>query len=185
MALVKLDVDGVLIDIHKPWLAVYNALSGDNLKRSDLTRWEIHEFVKPGWEQKIYECRLPELYDRAQPLPGAQFLVKMLQELGHRLVVVTHDFQSHLPAKVSALQRLFPTLTDIVFAKEKNTVVRGGILIDDCQYTAPDVLFSQPWNETADPMTYGIRARNHFHALDVIRRLAEMKEYADEAPALL
>jgi 5'(3')-deoxyribonucleotidase len=145
--IVGLDVDGLLLDIHSPWLAKYNRLSGDHLRVEDITDWDITRFVRPGWEGLIEGLRTPDLYDLCRPVAGARQGVEALLDRGYRLVVITHDYPSHLGTKVAALGEFFPSLRRIVFAKEKWATVPGiDLLIDDGAHNRPSILLNQPWN---------------------------------------
>ena len=50
---ILVDVDGVCADLHMTWLHRYNTDYDDHLIHSDITRWAIHEFVKPECGTKI------------------------------------------------------------------------------------------------------------------------------------
>jgi 5'(3')-deoxyribonucleotidase len=143
---IALDADGVLFDIMTPWLTVYNHFSGDSLKVEDITDWDVRKFVKPAYREVIYDFRLPECYDAVQPLPGSLTGVDALLRMGHRLVVVTHEYGSHREAKQAALHHWFPDLKNVVFAKNKRDVVRADFYVDDYQGNLPDLLLTQPWN---------------------------------------
>lgn len=172
---IKWDVDGVLLDHLTPWVQVVNAVFHTDLKPADVTRWEWGTLV--GDPERVNALRMPELYRVMKPMPGAQAAVKCFARLGFRQVVVSHDYASHAKEKAAAIRRLFPLLNTIVFAQDKNTVVRGGILIDDYHGNKPDILIDAPYNREADWDSYGIRAFNVFHARLIAERLALSKEY--------
>lgn len=144
--LIKLDVDGVLLDILSPWLAHYNELTGDNLRYGQIDRWNWEQLALPEYREIIPAMRLPHFYDNAQPFVGAQRVVRELAAAGYTLVALTHDYRSHLKRKVRRLRALYPELRHIVFAERKWNVIPQGILIDDGIHNEPTITFSQPWN---------------------------------------
>ena len=86
--IIAVDVDGVLLDTHTPWLENYNAASGDNLDPESIRGWDLKCFVRPEWCERINRLRTPELYDRALPIFGAQAGIEALLRQGHRLVLL-------------------------------------------------------------------------------------------------
>lgn len=165
---IVLDVDGVLLDIHTPWLEKYNRLYDDNLRREDIVVWDSHTLVKPECGKKYYGLRTPDLYDEVLPIPGAQDGVEELLRMGHHLVVVTSDTRSHCQAKARALRRFFPDLRDVVFAKEKTATVRCDLLVDDGVHNKPNILLTQPWNKSAALESWQQRANSWTEVLTIV-----------------
>ncbi len=144
--IIAIDIDGTLLDIHTPWLAKYNKISGDNLQPKDIKCYYFGDVVKPAYSQSIYSMRTPDLYDYATPIPGAQCAIEKLKK-DHQLVIISHDSAKFARYKADAIREYFQ-VNDIVFAKEKSCV-RYDILIDDNPKNNPDILFHQPWNSYA------------------------------------
>ena len=148
---VALDADGVLLDIVTPWLAKYNREAGDTLRYEDITTW-LWPLKYAEWTEARKDLlRTPDLYAAARPIQGALDGVNTLLDQGHRLVVVTHDFPTHLKSKIWALRYWFPVLEHVVFAKNKRNAVRYDVLVDDAIHNNPEVLFAQPWNNYGTP----------------------------------
>lgn len=147
MALIALDVDNVLLDVHTPWRERYNRASGGNLRYEDVTTWEWP--LHPGWtRERISALRTPNIYRETLPLAGAQTGVCELLRQGHTLVVVSHDFPPFVAEKKRALDYWFPWLCGrVIFANKKHAVVPGAFLVDDCLLNVPHVLFAHPWND--------------------------------------
>lgn len=161
--IILVDVDGVVADLHVAWLARYNKDYNDNLQSSQINKWAIHEFVKPECGRKIYEYLLdPTLYDDVPPMPGAEYNIKKLRKLGHKIVYVSSGF---FPAKVKWLAEKgfaidFPyndgrwdTLADVVLTGNKS-LVKGDIIIDDYPKNLNGdrlavLMYDSPWNWNA------------------------------------
>ena len=144
---IGLDVDDVLLDHIPAWVSLYNVESGDCLTASHVTEWDIRRFVTPAFCDRIYDLRTPALYERVRAVPGSIGGVAALQFAGHRLVAITNEPRGpNIAAKVAALNRYFPTITEIVVAKEKRSAVGVDVLIDDNPRAMPDLLFSRPHN---------------------------------------
>lgn len=141
--IIGIDIDGTLLDIHTPWLAKYNKISGDTLKQEDIKVYYFGDVVKPAYSQAIYSMRTPDLYSVAIPVPGAQYAVNELRK-SHQLVVVSHDSARFARCKTESIRNHF-SINDIVFAQDK-CCVKYDILIDDNPRNNPDILFHQPWN---------------------------------------
>lgn len=150
------DVDGVVADLHTPWLKRYSERSGNQLVQENVTSFHISEFVPPEWKQPLFDIlREPDLYLEVQPIPDALAAIKALRASQHRVVFTTscvkgmadqkwewletHEF---LPRRYS--HKDFVTLTD-------KSLLFGDLIIDDkfehCEDFIPmSILFDQPWN---------------------------------------
>lgn len=164
MSVILVDVDGVVADTHTSWLSMYNRDYGDNLKVADITRWAMHEFVKPECGRKIYEyLERPDFYDETLPIKEALEGVRFLRQLGHRVIFVSAGL---FESKVRWLGRFgflneFPykddcrasTALDVVLCNDKS-LIKGDYLIDDrvenVERYGDGFVFSQPWNVNAD-----------------------------------
>ena len=81
MALIACDVDGVVANLTKPWLARYNKDWNDNLKIKDIEGWGIQDYVKPECGLKIFNyIKDPSLYDEVLPFSGALNFINTLKE---------------------------------------------------------------------------------------------------------
>lgn len=170
---IALDADGVLVDINTPWLTELNRQTGKALRYEEITTWDWHLLFGISKSQ-LYKARQPEMYDEVQPIEGAQDGVRLLKQMGYRLVVLTHDLPHFARRKKAAIERLFPELTEIVFAKEKKAVMPTALLVDDAAHNRPDILLTQPWNARAVGVTRWVRADNW---LQVVSSIWEMTTY--------
>ena len=90
--IIAVDVDGILADLLPEWLRRYNADYNDRLAVSDVTVWDTHTLVKPECGFKIYDYLTdPSLYDAVEALPGSQYGVERLRQLGHELIFATSN----------------------------------------------------------------------------------------------
>lgn len=103
---IGLDVDDVVLDLLTPWLNAYNRKHEDaNWTPEDLTQWEIWHDIGCSKEE-MYALLTPDLYDNAQPIPGALEAAKAIRELGHDIVYVTTcPNTDHGLAKLDWLER--------------------------------------------------------------------------------
>ena len=75
---IGVDFDGVLYDIHTPWIAAYNAAYDDDLTLDRVTIWDFHRLTKPACGDKLYALRTPDLYEGLEPIVGAVLGVPLL-----------------------------------------------------------------------------------------------------------
>lgn len=146
---IGLDVDGVLLDIHTPWLREYTIASGHQITTDDLRGWNLYDYIRSDWCSRFDAFRTPALYLVTRPIPGAVEGVRELARQGHRLVVVTHDTRPYVSVKRAQLARFFPDLREFVFTDTKGCV-KTDVLIDDAPHNVAGrpggILLSQPWN---------------------------------------
>lgn len=164
MSIVLVDMDGVLADTHFSWLQMYNRDWHDNLRTKDITRWALHEFVKPECGRRVYDyLERPEFYDFTPIIENALYGVNALRALGHRVIVVSAGFYQSKVLWLSnnGFLNEFPykndyrpfTALDLILCNDKS-LIKGDYLIDDrlenvVQFTRNGIgiLFTQPWNE--------------------------------------
>lgn len=151
---ILVDVDGVLADIHTVWLGKYNADYRDRLALRDITRWEMHELVKPECGMKIYDYLSDEdFYRRAFVIPGALAGVDALRQLGDVLFLTAGFFMHKVKwlADNGFICGDWRFSKDVIICQDKSNV-RGDILIDDYPGNLQGfhgILFDQPWNRNA------------------------------------
>ena len=90
MSIILVDVDGVTLCLDAEWFKRYNEDWGDNLKPEHVTRWAVHEFVKPSCGKRIYDYLLmPDLYDNVPLIAGALDGIMTLRNAVHRVVFLS------------------------------------------------------------------------------------------------
>jgi len=162
--LIAVDVDGVLCDLHTPWLELYNADWEDDLEAKDILSWNIQEWVKPECGERIFdylESRGDYLYGRETPMiPGSLQGIIRLRRCGHRVVFVSscvgegmHDAKIQwLSLRGYLKKNVDRTYADFVSASDKS-LIRADVIIDDRPLTVKSfpglgILFDQPWNSS-------------------------------------
>lgn len=151
------DVDGVVADLHTPWLQRYNERSGDKLTQKMITSWKISDFVLPEWKQKIFDIlREPDLYNDVQPYPQALDGVCFLRDQDHRVIFTTSCVKGMADQKWEWLERheFLPkrySHHDLVVTADKS-LLHGDLIIDDSLDHVKAfkgdkaMLYVQPWN---------------------------------------
>jgi 5'-nucleotidase len=177
------DVDGVLANMHIPWLEDYNRDYDDDLTVEAITSWHIHHFVKPECGEKIYDYLAhPDLYSRSPVYPGALEGIEALRSAGHKVIFVTSGF---FPAKMqwlmdngfsSARKVCFPVDTIVTTDKGR---ISGDVMIDDCPFNFGGrkwkIVFDQPWNRNM-PMDDRTLRVNGWKDMNIIIGQISMKE---------
>lgn len=139
---VGIDFDAVLADLLPVWLEEYAAQYGHlphfkPITQADITIWNWHTLTVPECGDKLYrEVRHPGIYERVQPVPGAQNVVDAWKQAGYELVLVSSDGASHLECKLAWLDRHFTGMIDeVVVGRElkRNIAERMqlDVLVDD------------------------------------------------------
>lgn len=158
MALILLDVDGPVADLHPTWLERYNRRWDDNLTVEDLTVWELDRIVKEECGKRVYDhLHEPDLYDDVAVVDGAAGGIAALRAAGHRVVFLTACSAVMATAKMKWLHQhgllgdVPPyVFTDLVIAQDKS-LVPGDVLIDDRPKNLEDfqgkgILWDAPYN---------------------------------------
>lgn len=86
---INYDIDGIVADLHTPWLERYNRDWDDNLTIENLHVFEIEQVVKKECHRDIYKYLTPELYLSLHPIGGAPEAIRHLRKKGHIVKAVT------------------------------------------------------------------------------------------------
>lgn len=150
-----IDVDDVTCDLMTEWLSRYNKDYDDNLKKENITDWDISRFVKPECGKKIYKyVEDPSIYDHCKPIEGSLNAINQLRKAGRAIFVTSWNI-GIAGRKYTWLKDhgYIDSIDDYFEAHDKN-MIKFDILIDDgfhnfkSKYSG--LLFSQPWNMKLD-----------------------------------
>ncbi len=87
---VLFDLDNCLCNLLSPWLEEYNRRFDDNLKREDITEWEIRPFLKPEARTGFFKIINEEgFYKKVKPIEDFISMAKCFVEGGHEVGVLT------------------------------------------------------------------------------------------------
>jgi 5'-nucleotidase len=163
--IIALDVDGVLLDLHTPWLARYNRDYNDSLSVEQVTDWSIHKFVKPECGKRIYDYLDDEIYNLVHPIPGALEFALSCREIGD-VIFVTCPTETSMGARYHCLKRrgFFNGIDDpqaqYIECKRKG-LIKADFLVDDCydnckNFGRNSIMLIRPWNAKLAHANYDI-----------------------------
>jgi len=183
--IIALDIDGVVADLHSPWVGRYNSDWNDVLKVSDINDWYIHQFCKPECGKRIYEyIEDPTIYDETFPIVGSLITINALRESrpDFRFIYVTNSTRGTMGRKYDWLLQhgFLSDLDDYVEMKDKS-LVRADALLDDYQgniikFHGEKFLFDSPWNKDFHHSSV-IRVFNWMDASVMIKRAFPKGEF--------
>lgn len=158
-----IDQDEVLAEWTKKVLSYYNYDYSANVKREDITDFDISKVVGPRYHAFVKTCFSdPYLYKDLDVVPGSQEGMKSLIDAGHDVIIATatpYEATNAFSAKVYWLEKHFPffDLKSFVSIKRKY-LLRGDVLFDDGAHNIEDwnnftdsvsVVYDAPWNQKA------------------------------------
>lgn len=146
---IGLDVDGVLADLHAPWLRWANRRFGTDF--SSFPDWDA---PTRWWGSAAFDFFTADLYERIWPIRGAIETVTLLRAMGHSLRFVTHCLRQTEPGKKQWLlgHGFLHGDTEFVATSDKSRVPVD-ILVDDAIHNVwafkggPSVLVDAPHNQ--------------------------------------
>ncbi len=153
--LILIDMDGITMDLHTPWLSAYTELTGDTLQIEQIVDYETSQFVKyPAELYSIFDR--PGFYDQVLPIPGAVKAVRALREsYDVHFCTATHN-ADWARSKIELAEKYFGIgYKDVVLTHHKH-LVEADILIDDKPATLEkwykkkrlSATIAWPWNLT-------------------------------------
>lgn len=153
MKIIVSDVDDVCADLVTEWLKRYNKDWNDNVKKSDLTDWDISLFIKDKNNKKyLYEyIEDPSLYDKIKPIKNSLWGINTLRNFGYRIIFVTSSTSGSAGRKFHWLQDygFIENKKDYIEAYDKSLIF-GDYMIDDKldnvqSFTGKGILFGEMW----------------------------------------
>jgi len=146
------DCDDVLIDLMSEWIYRHNKDFDSNLKKEDITDWDISKFSHPSCGKNIYKyIEDPSIYDYCKPIENSLKGIEHLRTLG-RVIFVTSWNVGIAGRKYTWLKDhgYIDSINDYFEAHDKN-MIKFNCLIDDGPHNFPNLysgfLFTQPWNK--------------------------------------
>jgi 5'(3')-deoxyribonucleotidase len=160
-----IDIDDTLGDLLTPSLDDYFRDYHHRLTRDDITEWDITNFVVPECNEKFFDYfKNPEIYDRVEPIMGAQWGVEELRKRGHELLFVTaavHPGKGPWLIKWGFVEESWD-IPEYACIRNKS-LIQADIIIDDRPDTVDSfpgygILFDRPHNRHYEPSDSKSRA---------------------------
>ena len=154
---IGIDIDNVLNNLCEAVLSVYNEEADDNLKVSDITKYNIENFVKPQYKDNFKHYFLDNrVWKRMKYVDGCREYIAKLFNDGHDIYFRTKTEMKNAPKKEGYLQRTFPYINirkKLIVCSDK-TMIRADVLIDDCldNFGGQDysIVLDYPWNRNTN-----------------------------------
>lgn len=168
---VIVDMDEVLAQFVNKVLRRWNALSGRDYVREDITSWRMEEVLGVDALGRSAEGLIDEwlaedgFFEDLEPMPGAIAGFNYLRDSGYDVVVATSipEVAVHsYTGKRRWMRRHFPTFSMKNFiAISRKGLLDGDVLIDDGSHNIKDwaesgkkmkpLVFDAPWNRDIRP----------------------------------
>jgi len=131
---IALDMDDVLNPLIPSWILEYNRDYNDNLQPSDITSWDVCNFVKPECNEKIYNYLFkPKFFTYMKPQEDSIEVTKWLIE-HFNVHVVTNSHYKTWQDKIEWVIKYYPHLQadkgKFICTSEKH-MWRADYLVDD------------------------------------------------------
>ena len=125
-----IDLDETTVDFLSYLCVQYNYLYNKNIKREDINKWDLTEFV--GVEGKNI-FKKPGFFINLKPFPYAIETLLRLKHDGHDIIVATHP-----PNGVTAMEKVLWVEKYLSFIPQENIVliarkslIKGDLIFDD------------------------------------------------------
>jgi 5'-nucleotidase len=139
------DMDGVICDLHGPWIDWYNQRFTDSLLVGNIHSWEMREVVRADAVEHIYDfLHKPGLYKNLDPFPGAIEALTRLHEK-HRVILVSTPSADPQTAadKLTWVEKHLPWARRSYMLTTQKDLVRGDVFIDDAPHNL--VSYRRAW----------------------------------------
>ncbi len=157
---IGVDVDDVLNNLLDCWIEIWNEESGQNVEPADCTNWDLHKLIpnEKEYEQFIEIPTRPEFYERLEPIPLAQIILKELVNSGADVYILTGTYtQQHL-MKEQWIKKHYPYIpeSNIIYAPMGTKhLFNVDVMIEDSpigieNFTCQVLLLNKEYNKDLD-----------------------------------
>ena len=180
---IKLDVDDCLIPYGVHLLEELKT-QGIHLNYDDISKYNFSNFPPEIADAAIKVIGTGKVLEKQiAPFPGAQELVKVLQHLGHEVIISTATEDKFSDIRRKQIREFFPSVPDenVFITNDKYGIVCD-IFLDDAPHhimeskDAYPVFFSQPWNRS---VTGFLSVTSYDEFLNIVNLVANDKSPAD------
>lgn len=184
---VLVDMDNVLENLGDVWVDELNKRHGLSMTHDDIKDWNMAKFYPSLSRTQVFApLHDKHVWERVEPLPGAEEAIASLKADGHDIVVVTASHPDTVKWKYDWLERYFPSIryNDIIFSARKQLVC-GDFLIDDAPHNLfggkyTPIMFRAPHNLAWKPKKLSeynlFRVDDWKDAERLIKSLSEIEE---------
>ena len=148
---VAVDLDDTVWDFVSPLLERYNKAYNDNVRKEQITDWNIHSFLKPECKSIFAEFGDDDFYSKLRIKPSTKRRLKFINRHAN-LYFVTACHSATMLNRSKALARELPWFNDSQLVKlNVKQNFNCDCLVDDCIGNCIDTageafLVAQPWN---------------------------------------
>jgi 5'(3')-deoxyribonucleotidase len=154
---VGVDVDDVLRETNKRSIELFRKYRDPHFEKTfeEIKEWNIQPFFNHHEDihHFLFRENGPELFSTAKPMEGAKEAIGKLKELGHTILIVSHQVPGMEKHTLKWLSEHKIPYDGCYFGFQKH-LVRCDVLIDDKienLESMPDetikICFSRPWNK--------------------------------------
>jgi 5'(3')-deoxyribonucleotidase len=131
---VLVDLDAIVIDLIRPWLAFYNKDHNDTVTVDDLTTYKLQNHTKKLKKVKdLYRFFEDHInYSSCPVLPGASEGLLEMNKAGHDVIISTATSGSTASVKWHLVKKAAPWMhVDNVMVGARKDKLKGDVFIDD------------------------------------------------------
>ena len=152
---IAVDCDNVICNLKEVVVGIFNERYGTSYSLNNFTEYNVLNVLPPK-DAIAMKNMFGEhgLYDKVQPIPGAQEALRKLVKMGHKLYIVTDAHPDTYAEKVMFIQRYFDFIdkSHIVSMSHKHLFKCDAMIDDNLDHLLAGhhyhrICFNYPWNQ--------------------------------------
>lgn len=131
---ILVDMDDVLENLVDTWVSVLNSRHDLHVKQDDIVEWDMSKAFPTLTKEEIFApFNMEGFWKLMKPVNGSQTYIKMLQDEGHEIYVVTSTHYNFIAMKMKhIIEKWFPSIPyNHVIIAYKKQMIKGDVLVDD------------------------------------------------------
>ena len=151
--IINVDVDGVLRDIHTPYINIYNKIHNTNYVLSDIVNYSLNILLKLEKPKEFFLKHYIPIFRDAKPYDNIEYLNKLSKN--NTIQIVTSQYKGLESTTIDWLNKNNVYYDSIHFTHDKQ-LIKGDVFLDDYIYhlnksTCSDVIcmdrtYNKEWN---------------------------------------
>lgn len=158
---IALDVDEVILELVDSWLDAYNSDFNDDLKKEQITDWDISLFVKESAKERIFSyINNSKVFYRSNLVDGSKRGVQKLRNMDYKIVFATANNPYDCKYEILKDEGFLNSRKEFMEVSDKS-LIHANYLFDDSfdncvDFQGDSFLFTKPWNRNKKANLKGI-----------------------------
>ncbi len=146
------DMDAILVDLLRPWIAWYNESHQDELHIDNVVGYHLEKYATKCTVDQLFGFFTHERYEACPVMPGASEGMKELFEAGHHVAISTATAGETAQSKWRLAKKVAPWMSEgNIMVGSLKEWIKADVFVDDAPKNV--VKYRNEWKDQAHILT--------------------------------